>query len=373
MGTQPLTKIEWFFQVFDNCYASVLFLLRVHRGRVLNSQSGAMGSSEKKNSHTYRLRSLFFIALGNFVFPCLLSLIQLIFLFRDPKFLDGTYVFLTNCYVEIIGVLLATIWVAGGQWSEAHGSSSSKPTELSTIRYKQKPKIRIGHSVVTDTATDHSETGDQGMEMDAFKAVPGNTAARRSPALSPDMHSTGWRIGNMAGWIHLMKLVEPSKSNLCTEYSDFNFLLTSPNPVDRGLPKDPGRESAELNIEPNPNPDIEPARQETALLRTKGGAGSGQDCRRPSGNRATRGSNVQPSIARLSFSTVRMCTLPFHWKLCLFTVTIHGDALPICDRSVVVLLLEMSRRSPDDSLSGQNSYWMRRLNVNVAERRALSE
>ncbi|KAJ7368512.1 hypothetical protein DFH08DRAFT_27912 [Mycena albidolilacea] len=125
-GVQPWIKIEWFFQVFDNCYASVLFLLRVHRGRVMNAWSGAMGNLDKQNSHTSKLPNLFFIALGNFVFPCLLSLVQLIFLFRNPKFLDGSYVFLTNCYVEIIGVLLATIRVAGGQWE--HSLAGSKST-----------------------------------------------------------------------------------------------------------------------------------------------------------------------------------------------------------------------------------------------------
>ncbi|KAJ7157809.1 hypothetical protein C8R46DRAFT_1113019 [Mycena filopes] len=176
-GSQPWTKIEWFFQVFDNCYASVLFLLRVHQGRVMNSQSGTIGTTGKKDSHASRLRSLFFIAVGNFVFPCLLSLVQLIFVFRNPNFLDGTYVFFTNCYVEIIGVLLATIWVAGGHWSEQN-SSGSKSTEISVMQYNRGPKIRIGHSVGTvDSSTHHSTTigdvaGDEGVEMVAFKAAP---------------------------------------------------------------------------------------------------------------------------------------------------------------------------------------------------------
>ncbi|KAJ7157788.1 hypothetical protein C8R46DRAFT_1112969 [Mycena filopes] len=176
-GTQPWTKIEWFFQVFDNCYASVLFLLRVHQGRVVNFQSGAIGTTGKTDSHASKLRSLFFIAVGNFVFPCLLSLVQLIFVFRNPNFLDGTYVFFTNCYVEIIGVLLATIWVAGGHWSEQN-SSGSKSTEISVMRYDRGPKIRIGHSVGTmDSSAQQSTTigdvaGDEGVEMVAFKAAP---------------------------------------------------------------------------------------------------------------------------------------------------------------------------------------------------------
>ncbi|KAJ6613934.1 hypothetical protein B0H10DRAFT_2269227 [Mycena sp. CBHHK59/15] len=169
-GTQPWTKIEWFFQVFDNFYTSILFLLRVHKGRNLNSQSGALNSGGKKSSHSAKLRNLFYIALGNFVFPCMLSLVQLIFLFRDPSFLDGTYVFLTNCYVEIIGVLLATIWVAGSHWSEQHNFSAS--TQISAIRYNG-PQIRIGKSVVTDSAIDESTVGAGNLvEMDTFRNAP---------------------------------------------------------------------------------------------------------------------------------------------------------------------------------------------------------
>ncbi|KAJ7278118.1 hypothetical protein C8J57DRAFT_1060122 [Mycena rebaudengoi] len=171
-GDQPWTKIEWFFQVFDNCYASMLFLLRVHKARTINAQTSALGSLGN-GSYSAKLRNLFFIAVGNFVFPCMLSLVQLIFLFRDPNFLDGSYVFLTNCYVAIIGVLLATIWVAGSQWSD----DNKKPrpvTDISAIQYA--PQIRIGKSAVTDSSLGQSTTtmggANDAMEMDAFKAAP---------------------------------------------------------------------------------------------------------------------------------------------------------------------------------------------------------
>ncbi|KAF7351327.1 hypothetical protein MSAN_01564200 [Mycena sanguinolenta] len=166
----PWTKIEWFFRVFDNWYASVLFLLRVHQGRVMNARS-SVSASLNKNSYASRLRSLFFIALGNFVFPSVPSLIQLIFLFHHTKFLDAIYVFLNNCYVEIIGVLLATIWVAGGQWSEDHGSISLGGTQISAIRYQRE--IHIAHPPVTDSSVDQSMAGaEKGVEMSLFKADP---------------------------------------------------------------------------------------------------------------------------------------------------------------------------------------------------------
>ncbi|KAK7048096.1 hypothetical protein R3P38DRAFT_2505659 [Favolaschia claudopus] len=164
-GSLPYTKIEWFFQVFDNCYASVLFLLRVQKGRGLFTHVKSVGLS---SSHASKLRSLFFIALGNFVFPCMLSLVQLIYVFRQPESLNGIYVFLSNCYVEIIGVLMATIWVAGGQWSESASSSSEDPNRISTIRYKEGTQIHIGRSVVQETIT-----GDRALELDGFQAAHG--------------------------------------------------------------------------------------------------------------------------------------------------------------------------------------------------------
>ncbi|KAJ7645927.1 hypothetical protein DFH06DRAFT_1332867 [Mycena polygramma] len=168
-GAQPWTKIEWFFQVFENFYASTLFLLRVHKGKAANAQSNVFYSGGR--SHASKLKSLFYIALGNFVFPCVLSLVQLIFLFRDPSFLDGSYVFLTNVYVEIIGVLMATIWVAGGQWSDqtAQGSAAQSSSFHPT-------RIHISRSV----------TDDRGMPRD--DEVEMNVLTGRVP--SPKLHCT---------------------------------------------------------------------------------------------------------------------------------------------------------------------------------------
>ncbi|KAF7351319.1 hypothetical protein MSAN_01563400 [Mycena sanguinolenta] len=160
-STHPWTKVEYFFQVFDNCYASLLFLLRVHRGRIVNARTGV------SDSYASRLRSLFLIALGNFVFPSLLSIIQMIFLFHNAAFLNATYVFVTNCYVEIIGVLMATIWAAGDHRSEDRGSSSSGGTQISAIRYNAG--IHVSHSVVR--SVDQSMGEEKGVEMGVFKAA----------------------------------------------------------------------------------------------------------------------------------------------------------------------------------------------------------
>ncbi len=64
-------------------------------------------------SYTSRLKALFWIAASNFVFPVLLNLVQIIFAFSEASFENTSYVLTVNNYVQIIGVLLATIWTTG--------------------------------------------------------------------------------------------------------------------------------------------------------------------------------------------------------------------------------------------------------------------
>ncbi|KAI0351194.1 hypothetical protein OH77DRAFT_1358019, partial [Trametes cingulata] len=104
------TKVEWFLQMFDTTYTSILFLARLQphtygRDRVIQSVS-----TSSTESYSSRIRTLFWIASSNFVFPVLLNLAQLILLFRDRDFVHGTLVFMVDTYVEVIGVLLATVW-----------------------------------------------------------------------------------------------------------------------------------------------------------------------------------------------------------------------------------------------------------------------
>ncbi|KAJ6561505.1 hypothetical protein DFH09DRAFT_921028 [Mycena vulgaris] len=101
---QVAPKIEWTSQLLDNAYSSSIFIqrLQIH-------QSGKFSD---------RLRALFLISLSNFVFPCLLSLAQLILLFRDPNYLPSLWVAQVNGYVNIIFVVFATVWASGTNWNE---------------------------------------------------------------------------------------------------------------------------------------------------------------------------------------------------------------------------------------------------------------
>ena len=75
--------------------------------------------------------------MSNFVFPVILSIIQLVFIFRDPDFLKGTYIYLTNSFVEIIGVLLATVWTSGSHW-KSDSTSTVRGVSTENIRFARK-------------------------------------------------------------------------------------------------------------------------------------------------------------------------------------------------------------------------------------------
>jgi hypothetical protein len=59
---------------------------------------------------------------SNFVFPVILSIFQLVFVFHDPNFFKVVYIYVTNSFVEIIGVLLATVWTSSSHWSDSTGT-----------------------------------------------------------------------------------------------------------------------------------------------------------------------------------------------------------------------------------------------------------
>ncbi|KAI0742282.1 hypothetical protein C8Q80DRAFT_1108454 [Daedaleopsis nitida] len=123
----PYAKIEWFLQLFYDTYASTLFLLRLRQGRRLARSHGGVDSTSTnppRTSYASRLGTLWWIAVSNFVFPVLLNIAQIVFIFRDRNFIDGTYILMVNNYVEIIGVLLATLWCSGTHWQGASFSST---------------------------------------------------------------------------------------------------------------------------------------------------------------------------------------------------------------------------------------------------------
>ncbi len=92
-----------------------------------------------------RLKTLFWIAVFNFVFPIIFNVVLIVLIifnvvlivlvFRDHNFLEGSYIIYTNNYVEIIGVLLATIWATGTHDSSTKrlGYGQSKSLNLTEV------------------------------------------------------------------------------------------------------------------------------------------------------------------------------------------------------------------------------------------------
>ncbi|KAK0432685.1 uncharacterized protein EV420DRAFT_1284203 [Desarmillaria tabescens] len=141
----PCDKIEWSLQMFDNAYASALFLycLRSSRrvnGRIECARSKRPTSKSCRRKYSERLSTLFWISVSNFVFPVMLSFVQSILAFDAYLFLDATYIIMSNIYFEIIAVLLATIWSAGSRRSEEQQAT----TEMSVSGAESLPRFATG-------------------------------------------------------------------------------------------------------------------------------------------------------------------------------------------------------------------------------------
>ncbi|PBK70347.1 hypothetical protein ARMSODRAFT_974311 [Armillaria solidipes] len=112
-------------------------------------------------SYSKRISTLFWIAVSNFVFPVMLSFVQLVFAFKARLFLDATYIIITNIYFEIIAVLLATVWSAGSKWSEKQQATA----KTSTLTL---PRFTAG---LISTSTPASSQGDSTVAVYSRSAI----------------------------------------------------------------------------------------------------------------------------------------------------------------------------------------------------------
>ncbi|PFH45384.1 hypothetical protein AMATHDRAFT_160210 [Amanita thiersii Skay4041] len=127
-------KVEWLLQVIDNTACSCLFLYKLNIPKILTNLQTVSNSD--------MIRVIFWISVSNFVFPVLLSIAQLIFVFHDTSFFHGVYMLIANDYVSIVGVLLAMVWSASGRWTEEHCSPAQRDNALSIIRFTHHVNVK---------------------------------------------------------------------------------------------------------------------------------------------------------------------------------------------------------------------------------------
>ncbi|KAH8108861.1 hypothetical protein DFH11DRAFT_1630846 [Phellopilus nigrolimitatus] len=144
----PYILTEWVLQMVDNSYSSLFFLYKLR----LFDKFGRAGWVDRHPTVLTRIRGLFYIALGNFVFPVILNIAQIVLISSDRSFLDGTYVLVVNNFVTIIGVVFATIWTSGQSWNRStFGSTGStwnqqESDKLSTLQHSgasRQARIRL--------------------------------------------------------------------------------------------------------------------------------------------------------------------------------------------------------------------------------------
>jgi hypothetical protein len=160
----PYTKAEWFLQIFDNAYLSGMFLFK------LRSSLGAnlAVSTKSTNSIANRVRTLFWIAATNFVFPgkkssmagqmtsqlsylllVAFNIAQVVVMYRTSSAITASYLMWTNIYVSIVGVVYATVW---SHVTSSGPSTTHTPATFASPRYRSNISGPIAFAPTT-TAT----------------------------------------------------------------------------------------------------------------------------------------------------------------------------------------------------------------------------
>jgi len=88
---------------------------------------------DSKGSFTNKLKTLFWIASTNFVFPLIFSLCQIVILFVKNDILVAASVAMANIYISIISTVFATIWSSTTSFKDAGGIQYSSENKYDTM------------------------------------------------------------------------------------------------------------------------------------------------------------------------------------------------------------------------------------------------
>ncbi|KAJ8595649.1 hypothetical protein M405DRAFT_871734 [Rhizopogon salebrosus TDB-379] len=113
------SKFDWVAQCIDNGFVSIMFLRRLRTQ--IKTPEGAI----RPRGVVRRLRSLFIIAVSNFMFPVVLNIIQLGLSIGQSNYIRTSLVVVVNTYVIVIGVVFATVWASGTQYFESQQEEES--------------------------------------------------------------------------------------------------------------------------------------------------------------------------------------------------------------------------------------------------------
>lgn len=153
-------------------YSSTIFLYRFYSqsapSRMSRDRKWRSDKLQIMSTNTYdlgtlsqKISTLFWISTSNFVFPVILSIVQIAIYMASPdNYLVALYVETVNYHFTIMGVVFATVWAAEGRWEDDNNINKPLDAVLSSIRFN---------------------TGDQEKKVTSFNLAPSHeTSISRS-------------------------------------------------------------------------------------------------------------------------------------------------------------------------------------------------
>ncbi|KAF5367811.1 hypothetical protein D9757_010327 [Collybiopsis confluens] len=126
-----VAKASWILELLDNGYDFAHVFDGANIGRV--------DTVDSRGSVTNRIKSLFWIASTNFVFPprsiaVIFGLCQVILLYTDGNILVAASIEMVNIYISIISTVFATIW--SSTWSSTLTSGQATAQSLEPVAFR---------------------------------------------------------------------------------------------------------------------------------------------------------------------------------------------------------------------------------------------
>jgi len=146
-----IPKATWILELMDNAFIAALFLwLLAARGNLFGSKDAGHvsgGGSLAAGSFANRLKTLFWIASTNLIFPLVFNVMKITIVCIGTNILLAATMWLADVYVGIIFTAFATIWSSTYSFKEAHQSMHLRDTQPAQVEIKTKPMIFFDPSV----------------------------------------------------------------------------------------------------------------------------------------------------------------------------------------------------------------------------------